>query len=297
MTAKNYIFQAAVRAAAAFFCFTVMQACAKLLTGRHDVFEIAFYRNIVSITPMLIYLGMTQSFYLLRTDKPGVLALRVIIGTIGLVLTFASAQAMPLAEATVLFFTSALLIPVLSFFFLKEHVGPRRWIAIMIGFCGVWIAAHPSGTITAFALTLGLAAAATHAIVQVLLRAMREVPAFTVTFYFFLGGIVLPGLLMPFVGNWPTGPDALILLTIGIFGGLGQYFLTTAFQSAPASVLAPINYSGLIWATGLDILIWGSLPGWGVFAGALLIMGAQLYIIHREHVAAKPAAKNLPPVL
>lgn len=287
------VLKGALLALSAFFCLAIMQSMAKLLTGLHGPVELAFYRNLVSITPLLGYLLLTRKFALLMTDRPWLLSARVLVGTLGLIVFFSVTQIMPLAEATVFFFASTLIIPVLSFFFLKEQSSLQRWVAILIGFCGVLIAAKPGGDVALFGVLLGLSGAFIHAVIMILLRAMRSVPTFTVTFYFFLGGILIPGMFMPFIGHVPNAQDAVILLAIGVFGGLSQYFLTSAFKYAPASVLAPMNYSGLVWASGLDILIWHNMPGWNVFAGAALIMGAQMYIIARENAAARAAAKKL----
>lgn len=92
---------------------------------------------------------------------------------------------------------------------------------------------------------------------------------------------------MPWFAHMPTLENALIMIAIGITGGFGQYFLTKGFQIAPASLLAPFAYTGLIWATGLDILIWNYIPGWPVFLGGAIIIASKLYIIHREHVHEK----------
>ncbi|MCB1580258.1 MAG: DMT family transporter [Rhodospirillales bacterium] len=270
-------------ACTAFFCFTVMSAMNKLLTGQHHVMEIVFYRNLLAIIPCCAYIVITHKYHLLKTGQPFTLALRVTIGTIGLYLTFAAVQELPMANATVLFFMSTLLIPVLAHFFLKEYIGIHRWIAVAIGLTGVIIVAQPSPNVTAIGVTMALGAATCHGCMQVLLRALKSQNAFTITFYFFVGGVIVPGLFMPWVATTPTPESAFVMLGIGISGGLGQLFLTLAFQRAPASLLGPFNYTGLIWATGFDIWIWHIAPGWPVFIGTAIIIASNLYILHREH--------------
>jgi drug/metabolite transporter (DMT)-like permease len=290
---QDRILKGVVHVCTAFFLFTVMQAAAKLLTGRHHVIEIAFYRNIIALIPLLAYIIARRKFYLLKTKKPVAMAFRMLIGTSGLIITFAAVQALPLANATVIFFTATLLVPVFSFFFLKEQVGWHRWAAVFIGMGGVVLVAQPSAQLTALGVGLALAAAFTHAVVAVLIRHMRSENPLTITFYFILGGALVPGLLMPWFAHAPTVESLLPLLFIGVAGGLGQYFLTSGLQMAPASLLSPFNYTGLLWATGLDMLLWNYVPGWPVFAGAAIIIASNLYILHRERLKGKktkPAA-------
>ena len=280
-------------ACASFALVTGMQALGKLLTGQHNVIEIAFYRNLFSLVPCVIYIAASRRYDLIATQMPGTLLLRVIAGTIGLVLIFAAAQALPLSNATVIFFTTTLLIPVLAHFFLKERIGPHRWAAILFGFCGVLLVTQPTAQVTMVGIALAFTGAVMHAIVQILLRAMRTEPAFTVTFYFFLGGTILPGVFMPFFAHMPTLHNLLILLGIGVMGGLAQYFITSAYQYAQASLIAPFNYTGLIWASLFDILLWGHFPAGNVYAGAAIIIAAQAYILHRERLKSQTAEQAI----
>ncbi|MCK5285425.1 MAG: DMT family transporter [Alphaproteobacteria bacterium] len=284
---EDQIMKGIVYVCIAFFSFAIMHAFNKMLTGQHHVIEIAFYRSIISMLPCIVYIVATKKYDLLKTDMPIALMFRVIIGTLGLILTFSAVQHLPLSYATVLFFFSTLLIPILSVFILKEYIGMHRWIAVAIGMTGVILVAQPKGDVTLIGIVLALSAAVIHAIIQVLLRAMKGVNSFTITFYFFLGGMILTGIFMPFVMTMPSTHNMLILLCIGISGGIGQYFLTRGFQLAPASLLGPFNYTGLIWATGLDILIWNYIPGWPVFLGGAIIIASKFYIIHREKLSAR----------
>jgi drug/metabolite transporter (DMT)-like permease len=278
----DYIFKGIAYACIAFFCFTIMQAFNKLLVEQHNAVEIGFYRNLLAVIPCTIYVLATKQYGLLKTKMPGTLAMRVGIGTIGLILTLAATQALPLADATVIFFTSALLIPVLAHFFLKEHIGPHRWAAVFIGMSGVLLVAQPSGQVTLYGVILALSAATVHAIIQILIRAMRSENPFTITYYFFLIGTIFPALFLPWVGHMPSAETLPFLIGVGITGGMGQYFLTRGFQMAPASLLGPFNYTGLIWATGLDIVLWHYIPGWPVFVGGAIIIASNFYIIYRE---------------
>ncbi|MBX2833850.1 MAG: DMT family transporter [Micavibrio sp.] len=280
--------------------FTLSHSLNKLLVGIHDPIEIAFWRNVICALPCLAYILVTKQPHLFKFSKPYTLAFRVIIGTIGLVFTLAAMQHLPVSVATVLFFVSTLLIPIMAHFFLKEYIGPHRWIAVIIGMSGVLLIARPSGEITAIGIAFALGAAFVHASIQVLIRAMKGQNPFTITLYFFVGGAIMLAFAMPFVWNTPTLYSVPILLLIGLFGGLGQYFLTRGFQMAPASLLGPFNYTGLIWASGIDIIIFLHIPSWHIYAGAMIIIAAQAYILYREKKNSikrvKPATHSVPPL-
>lgn len=262
--------------------FAIMQAFAKALSETHSVIEIAFYRNAVSLIPLLAWVAMQKKIHLLKTAKPVALFFRAVVGTAGLIATFAAIRYLPLADATVIFLTSVLMIPALSFFFLKEHIGIHRWSTIILGLLGVILMVNPTGHVQALGALIAFIGAIAMAAAQVFLRHLRTESAFTVTFYFILSGVIIPGLFMPFIAVMPTPRETLLLLGTGFTGLLGQFFLTSSLKLAPTSVIAPLNYTGLLWATILDIVFWNYIPGVRVFAGAAIIIASQAYIIHRE---------------
>ncbi len=284
---KDHIAKGIAYACTAFFCFTLMQVFNKLLTGTHHVIEISIWRNIPPLLICLAYAIATKQTHRLKTSMPGRMFLRVLIGITGLILTFGATQYLPIANATTLFFASTLIVPVLAHFILREHVGWHRWIAIAIGLSGVILAARPTAELTLIGVALALGAAMTHAMIIIILRAMKGEDPFTIIFYFFLGGIILPAPFLPWVGHWPTWESFGWLIAIGIAGGIGQLCITRAMHFAPASVINPFTYSGLIWAIIFDMIIWQTLPTWPVFVGAGTIMLSYLYILHREKNAQK----------
>lgn len=268
----------------AYFLLTLMNMLAKILVEDHHILEIAFYRNLVSVIPLLVFILMTRRYHLFKTAKPKALAARAVIGTISLVVTFWAFALLPMAETTVLLFTATLIIPALAYFILQEKVGIHRWSAIIIGFLGVLAIVGLKGfTGTWLGIGVAIAAALMHASLGLLLRFMKTESPVTVTFYFVLTGMVMTGVCMPFVASVPSGFNLLLLVGTGIAGGIAQFCLTAAIKYAPIAVTAPISYTGLVWATGFDIIIWSVVPGWPVFIGAFVVIAANLYVIYREH--------------
>ena len=279
---KDRIFVGIACVCVAFFMFTAMQAVSKTMMDRHHVVEFVFWRNLLAAVPMTVFIFWRKRFDLFRTHMPRAMFFRVVVGTFGMIATIAAVEHLPMANATVLFFTATLITPVAAHFVLKEHIGIHRWIAVAVGLCGVLLIAQPSIEFAFLGVVFGLIAASAHSFVHITLRYMRSENPITVIYYFFAGGAVIAGLFLPFVGHMPAMADIPWFLLIGLTGGLGQYFLTVGFRSAPASVLNPFNYTGLIWATGFDIVLFHYLPSWHVYAGAGIIFAAYLYILYRE---------------
>ncbi len=284
---RDHIARGIALALAAYFLFAVMQACAKILAERHHVAEILFYRNLIALIPIVIYIIAFKKWNILKTGKPVAMVFRALIGSVSLLLTFATFQHLPMADATVILFAGIILTPAIAFFALKEHVGLHRWGAIILGLFGVILMMRPSSDMVLTGVVFAFSAAFLHAFVNVTLRYLKSESPLTIVFYFVFSGTVVPALFMPFIALTPEKGEWLLLLGVGISGLAAQTMLTLAFRMAPASLIAIFNYTGLLWATGMDIMIWNYMPGMNVFAGGAIILAANLYIIHRERLAAK----------
>lgn len=273
-----------VAAMAAFFMFSLMAVFAKLLSERHSVIEIAFYRNLIASLPFLVMVFVFgKREILVIKSKPIAVGIRAVLGSVSLMTTFAAFSIMPMAETTVLLFTASLFIPVLGVFFLGERVGPYRWAAVAIGFAGVVIMASPAGNVSALGVTVALAASLMHATLQIVLRYLGkfESPE-TVTFYFVVIGTLVTALPLPFVAVAPTLEEIPLLFGVGLTGAAAQWLLSYAFGHAPAAVVTVFNYTGIIWATLFGWLIWSDWPVPAVLAGAAIVIGSNVLMIWRE---------------
>lgn len=270
--------------AGAFLMFSVMVVFARLLSKNHSVIEIAFYRNLIAAIPFLFMIfALGDRDILVIRSKPRFVFTRAALGTISLTLTFGAYAALPMAEANALMFTASLFIPVLGVLFLKERVGVYRWSAVLLGFIGVVVMLQPRGEVYVLGVSLALGAALMQAILQVILRHLGafERPE-TITFYFFVVGVFITALAMPFVAVRPTTAELPLLLGLGLSGSAAQWCLSVAFRHAPAAIVAVFNYSGIIWATLFGWLIWNEWPLPIVFAGAAIVIASNLVVIWRE---------------
>ena len=283
-------------AIAAFFLFAVMLMLAKILGARHSPVELAFYRNLVAIVPFLILIfGLGRREIVRIRSKPKVIVFRAFLGALSLVLTFYAYSLLPMADAAALMFTSSLLVPVLGIVVLKEYVGVYRWSAVVFGFVGVVIILRPTGDVFVLGVTVSLAAAAIHAVMQVMLRFLggHERPE-TVAFYFILIGMVITAVPLPFIFVKPTLEELPLIIGLGLSGALAQWLLSVAYTYAPAAVVTVFNYSLIVWATAFGWLLWGDWPGTAVQVGAAVVIVSNLFVIWRESRLGKAIANERP---
>ncbi len=273
-----------IAAMGAFFMFTVMNMFAKLLSVNHSVIEIAFYRNLIACIPFLILIfGFGRREILIIRSKPSLVGIRAALGTVSLVTTFTAYSLMPMADTTALLFTASLFIPVLGVIFLKESVGPYRWAAVAMGFIGVIVMAHPSGEVNTLGIVVALTATLMHASLQIILRYLgRYESPETISFYFFVIGVFLTALPLPFIAVRPTMTEVPLLVGVGLSGAGAQWLLSVAFRNAKAAIVTVFNYSGIVWATLFGWMIWGDWPLPTVMAGAAIVIASNILIIWRE---------------
>jgi len=268
----------------AFFSFTVMNMFAKLLSANHSVIEIAFYRNLIACLPFLIMIFAfgRREILVIRT-KPSLVGIRAVIGTMSLITTFYAYSLMPMADTTALLFTASLFIPVLGVIFLKESVGAYRWSAVAIGFIGVLIMSHPSGDVYTLGILVALFAALLHAVLQIILRYLgRYESPETISFYFFVIGVFLTALPLPFIAVRPTMAEVPLLIGVGLSGAAAQWLLSIAFRNARAAIVTVFNYSSIVWAAVFGWMIWNEWPMPTVIAGAAVVIASNILMIWRE---------------
>lgn len=248
------------------------------------VLEIIFFRNLLAFVPLGLYIARTTGFSVLKTRRPGGHLARSMIGLVGMVCGFSAVQHLPLTEATALTFAAPLFMTALSALVLKEVVGRHRWGAVIVGFIGVLIMVRPvPGHFNPVGVALALGGAVGSAGAMVAIRqiaATEKGP--TIVFYFTLAGMTLG--LIGSLFHWVT-PDRLtltVLIVGGLIGGIGQLFLTEALRVAPVGVVAPFDYTQLIWAAGFGYFVWGEFPRSQTIIGALVVAASGVYILHRE---------------
>jgi drug/metabolite transporter (DMT)-like permease len=267
--------------------FTLMDAVVKGLVTRMPVPQVVWVRFLGQLVILLVVLR-GRSVALLRTPYPVMHVARAVTQFLTGALYFASLAYIGLSEAQALADISPVLITLGAALFLGERLGPRRVFGVIAAMIGAIIIIRPGLGIFSPAALLPLAAAITYAANALLTRAVapRET-AWTAMLYAALICTGLASVALPFVWVPIVASDMPLILAIGGLGTLAQLCIIRAFSLAEAGVVAPFTYAGILLATLWGYLFFGDVPDAWTFVGALVIVGAGLYVWHRETVLAR----------
>jgi drug/metabolite transporter (DMT)-like permease len=274
----------------AYFLFSLQDASVKWLVAALPVWQILFVRSLTIFSLCLVFGGrpLIRSARCSPVLKP--LFLRNLLLLAAWLSYYTAARDLGLAELTTLYYASPIVMTILSVPILGEKVPGYRWFAVVIGFVGVVVACGVAakGLTLSLPVFLALQAAVFWAIATVLLRktALQERTQVQVTISsgFFL---VYTLIALPFVWQPVSMLDVALMAGTGILAGIGQFAMFEGMRRAPVSVLAPFEYTSLVWAFALGYLIWSDVPGSNVFVGAALIFSAGMVIIASERFAGR----------
>ena len=268
----------------AVFLLTAMSAAARAAAQSVPVGQVVFVRSALALGPICVYMALRGGILPnLRTARPGAHLIRGSLGGLSIALSFLSLAHLPVASAEALSFLAPVLSLPLAAAFLHERVGTAALGAVLLGLAGtllmLWsaLALPEDGAVIGVAAGLGFALVM--AVVRVLVKDMtRSEPAATIAFYM----AVISSLLA--LGSAPWGwvvPDqdaAIALAATGLLGGLAAIAGTEAVARAPVATLAPVEYTGLVWALLFDLVLFATVPGWQAMAGAALILTAAAMV-------------------
>jgi len=262
--------------------FSFMNTMAKQLSALHPM-QVVFFRafgTFIFIFPFMLYKGVS-----IRGKEPKWLLLRGLVGVISLGTFFMAMQRIPLGSAVSIRYLGPIFGTILAFYFLKEKVNWLQWVSFGIAFAGVALLKGFDLRIDYYSLTLILISAVFVGIVFVLIRYLSaKEHHLTIINYFMIFSIVVSLFFvnhwrMPIVGEW------LPVISIGVFGLIGQVFMTKAFQREETSVLAPFKYSELAWTMMLGFFFFSETYTWIPLSGILLIvLGVLLSLYAKKQI-------------
>jgi drug/metabolite transporter (DMT)-like permease len=263
--------------------FTVMTMLIKFLGADYPATLQTFYRQLFGLLVMIPIIARNPSAAF-RTTRPGILLFRALAGTVGMILGFYAYQKMPLADANALSFTRTLWLVPLAAFVLKEQVGPRRVGATVVGFLGALLMLQPAtqgemGWPAIAALVAALLIALTVTGMKIM---TRDHTTTTLMAWSAVLGFVLTIPPALFAWRWPTFVDLLLLAAMGVLGTVTQATYIKGMSEGDAAVMAPIDYTRLVFAIVFGYLLFGDVPNLMTMTGATIIIGATLYITLRE---------------
>lgn len=265
-------------------CFAALDSSAKWLVMVLPVFQVVWLRFVTHSLIGILVLTPKYGWALYRTGQPRLQLLRALMQAVMTGLNFWALQYLQLDVTGAIQFSVPILIAVISAKLLGERLDARRWIAILVGFAGVLLIVRPGSQGFHPAIILSLINAVLYALFNMLTRrlAATELPA-TTQLWSAMGAAVL---LTPFgIMNWTPPQDAVswfLVLSMGVFGGLGHLMVTQAHRYASAAVLGPFLYQQIIYMTLFGWLIFGHVPDVAVIGGASIVVASGLYLLYRE---------------
>jgi drug/metabolite transporter (DMT)-like permease len=260
--------------------FTAMIAVVKWLSASFAPMQIAFFRAVCAMALCLPVVLADGGVAALRTRQPGAYVLRGLVGCGSIVTSFYGVTLMPIADWVALSFMVPLFVAAMSAPMLGERVGWRRWLAIAVGFAGILVIVPPTGTASLRALCVGVAAQMLVAFALVLIRRMGSGErTTTIVFYYMVGLSTITAMLAPLDWRGPQGAQWAWLAAVGLIAGSAHLLITAAYRLAPASVIAPLDYTGIVWAVLIGWIVWAEPPDANLLLGAPLVIGSGLYVV------------------
>jgi drug/metabolite transporter (DMT)-like permease len=267
-------------------CFAGLDSTAKYLVAVKGVpvAEVTWFRFLGHVVFSAVALWPFAFKPSLRSAKPLVQMFRSMLMVVTTGFNFVALKFLQLDQTVTIFFLTPLLVAALAGPLLDEWVGWHRVLAIVAGFLGVLLVMHPGFGTLHWAMLLVLVATFGYALYNLATRylAAFDPPQVTQT-YTPLAGVVIMAPFALAAWHWPPDEAVWVLLaSLGIWGGLGHWFLILAHRSAPAPVLAPFIYLGLIWMSAAGYLIFGDVPTLWTLSGAAIVILSGLYLLARE---------------
>ena len=290
--------------------FSIHDSFIKVLSTDISLIQIQFVRSSIAVLTILIYLKLTKQPFVFRTGYPFLTLARGLLSFFGYSAFYLAQSKMPIANISVLFLTSPFFITIISIYFFDSRVGWRRWLSMVIGFCGVIFICNPeSGQLNLYYVIPVLVAVA-YALSVILAKktADKDTLYQTIVFQHLIAGSIAAVLGLTFgdgrfdnekyseiefvVRAWSIDDPSIMLSLIGLsivgVGGFG--FLLQAYRIADPAVDSPYEYTFLIWMILWGYLIWGDIPSASAAIGMLLIVSAGVYMFYREQIRNRELA-------
>jgi len=283
---------------AAVFAFAIMDSLMKRLSSHYRPLQVSSMRCLSSLVLLIVAIASRRSWRQLRATQPLLHFMRGALG-VGMLSSFVYAvHLLTMAQTYSLFLAAPLLMTALSVPLLGEQVTARRWLAIAAGMSGVLVILHPwsLGFVSLAAALAASTATVCYSLSALTVRSLgKHHSSLSIVFWNLALVGVGSGLLS--IGDWKAVPasDWPWLGAIGIAGALGQYWITDAFRRAPPSVVAPFEYTSILWAFGIDWLFWSATPTSSLVLGAAIVIASGVYVIWDERRAAALALISATP--
>lgn len=266
------------------FMFAANDAMGKWLVVSFSVGQVLLLRSVgafLILAPMLTTVDANDFF---KPKKPFLIFLRVVFATMDTGLFYAAVAYLPLADVVTFYMAGPIYVAAVSHFFLNERIGWRRWLAIMVGFIGVIIALRPSSAMLSWPSIFALLGSFGFSMVIVFSRVLKDISDTVLVTWQTFGALVVGLVLTLFHWVEPTMLQWGAMALLGIVSCCGHLLIARSLKLAPASVLAPLQYTLLLWGIIFGIIFFNNYPDPYIIIGAAIIIFAGLFIFHRKQV-------------
>ncbi len=264
------------------FVFSIADAVGKWILATYAIGQLMLIRSLTGLVILAPVVWRAGPAVFRNLQQPGLQAVRAILSTAETAFFFWAISFLPLADVTTFYLAAPIFVTILAAIFLGEHVGWRRWAAILVGFVGVVLALGPSAAVASLPAVIALVGSMTFAVLMIITRHLRSTPDVVLITFQFIGGLAF-GVVGVLFGWTPmTALDLAIIMAMGVIALVGHFCINRSLKLAPASVVAPYHYTAIVWAVVLGFVVFADVPSPVTVAGAALIIGSGLFIFFRE---------------
>jgi drug/metabolite transporter (DMT)-like permease len=274
--------------------FSFGDALGKFLVGTYAVGQLLWLRAcaaLLALSPVI----WRQRAQFRNLERPWLQLFRVVLSTLEVAAFFLATVYLPLADVVTYYLAGPIFVTALSALVLGEHVGWRRWCAVLVGFCGVLIALRPSAQTFSLPALIALGGSFSFSVLMLITRSLRATPDVVMASSQFVGTFLLGAVMAPFGWVTPTPASLMLFAAAGLISVTALFCVNRSLKLAPASVVVPYQYTMIVWAVMFGFLVFGDIPQPATIAGAAIIIGAGLYIFLRERKLGREGTAVNPP--
>jgi len=289
---------------AAMLIFSVQDSVMKYIYNSVALYEIYLIRTLISFFIIIIFLKLLKKPIIFKTHYPLLTLCRIILFFFGFSSFYIALTIMPLATATALFFVTPFLITIFAKFILKDQIGPRRWLAVIIGFIGVYIILNPNFDNFDYLSLTPILCAFCYSLSMIIIKiTSKKDDVYSQMFQFYIGATIISIIFYFFIGNgqyntidnsaaqfifreWFSDLEfsLIYMIILGFTAAAAFVLVFSAYRVASPAVVSPFEYSILIWSTLSGWIFFDEIPTINTFIGMVLIVFGGIYIFLREKV-------------
>jgi drug/metabolite transporter (DMT)-like permease len=274
--------------------FSLGDALGKYIVSTYSVGELMLLRACAALALMAPSIWRRRGEFR-RIERPGLQLLRVTLSSLEIAAFFLATVYLPLADVVTYYLATPIFVTALSTLVLREQVGWRRWSAVLIGFCGVLIALKPSAQTVTWPAMIALAGSMAFALLLIITRSLRTTPDIVLASAQFLATLLFGLITAPLGWVTPSWSSLGLFFASGVISVCALLCVNRSLKLAPASTVAPYQYTMILWAVMLGYIVFGDVPSPSTALGAAIIIGAGLYIFLRERAIGRSGPAVNPP--